>query len=255
MGVHDAAATGFESASGEYERARPGYPADAVDALIRRCEIGPGSRVLDLACGTGKLTRALSPSGARVVGADPVDGMLRRLVESSGGVPVAEATAEHLPFASSVFDAVTVAQAFHWFDGDAALGEIHRVLRPAGGLALLWNIRDTTVPWVGRLNDVFNRYEGDVMRFWRGEWRHAFERSALFTPLERHEFRLDQTLTREGVIDRVLSVSFIATLPAGERARVIDDVGRILDENPETRGSDRIVLPYLTHLYTCRRTP
>lgn len=255
MPVHDAAATGFQSAAREYERARPGYPADAVARAVAACDIDTGHRVLDLACGTGKFARALDPYGPVVVGADPVDGMIRQLRVAAPRLPLARATAEHLPFAAGSFDAVTVAQAFHWFDGDAALAEIHRVLKPGRALAMIWNIRDTTVPWVNRLNDIFNRYEGDVMRFWRGEWRAAFERSDRFTPLQRDEFRYDQTLSRAGVIDRVLSVSFIATLPADERTRVVADVEAILADDPLTSDSDAIVLPYVTHLYTCRRIP
>lgn len=255
MPVHDAAATGFQSAAREYERARPGYPADAVARAVAACDIGAGDRVLDLACGTGKFARLLDASGAVVVGADPVDGMVRQFRSVMPQSPLVEATAEHLPFAPGSFDAITVAQAFHWFDGDAALAEIHRVLKPGRALALIWNIRDTTVAWVHRLNDVFNRYEGDVMRFWRGEWRTAFERTDAFTSPILDEFRYEHTLTRDGVIDRVLSVSFIATLPSDERARVVADVEAILDDDPLTRGRDTVVLPYVTHLYTCRRIP
>ncbi|HEX9697614.1 MAG TPA: class I SAM-dependent methyltransferase [Actinomycetota bacterium] len=255
MRVHGAAAEGFQSAAAEYERARPGYPAGAVARIAEVCGIAPGARVLDLACGTGKLTRALTGRGATIVGADPVDAMVRELRRAAPGVPVAESTAEHLCFATASFDAVVVAQAFHWFDGDAALAEIHRILRPGGPLTMIWNLRDTTVAWVDRLNDIFNRYEGDVMRFWRGEWRAAFERTDAFTALQRDEFRYEHTLTRAGVIDRVLSVSFIATLSGDERARVVADTQAVIDDDPLTRGRDVIVLPYLTHLYTCRRIP
>lgn len=255
VSVNQIAAGGFGRAAAEYERARPGYPDAAVDAIALACGIGPGTRVLDLACGTGKFTRPLLALGAAVTGADPVDAMLRQLRAQLPQVPVARSAAEALPFAAGCFDAVCVAQGFHWFDGDAALAQIARVLRPGGALALLWNVRDTSVAWVAALNQIFARYEGDVatLRFWRGAWKPAFERTALFTPFTSSEFPYEQVLTRAGVIERIRSVSFIATLPDAERARVVRDVEAILDADPLTRGSDRIVLPYRTELYVCER--
>jgi SAM-dependent methyltransferase len=76
--VHDAAARGFQAAADDYERARPDYPAEAIDRLIQELEIGRAARVLDLGAGTGKLTRMLEPTGARLVALDPVEAMAGR---------------------------------------------------------------------------------------------------------------------------------------------------------------------------------
>lgn len=256
MTINRIAADGFGRAAAEYERARPGYPDAAVAALTSRAGIGPSSLVLDLACGTGKFTRALAPTGATIVGADPIGPMLARLNAEGFVARPVQAAAEMLPFAPESFDVVTVAQGFHWFDGDAALSQIAAVLRPGGVLALLWNVRNTSVAWVAALNTIFARYEGDVatLRFWRGAWKAPFQRTARFTPVTKSEFSYEQVLTRAGVIDRVASVSFIATLPPAERARVHAEVEAILDGDPTTHGSDRIVLPYRTELYLCERT-
>src|SRR3954452_21237705 len=96
-----------------------------------------------------------------------------------------EGTAEAIPLADGSVDAVTVAQGFHWFDGERALAEIHRVLRPAAGVGLVWNRADTRVDWVARLDEVIlSAPWDDIPRFRSMAWRRAFDETALFTPLE-----------------------------------------------------------------------
>jgi len=135
-----------------YERGRSGYPTEAVDWLLGVLGVGAASTVVDLAAGTGKLTRLMVPAAARVVAVEPVKAMREELARVVAGARVAAGTAEAIPFATASADAMTVAQAFHWFDPGRALPEMHRVLRPGGRLGLVWNRADTTVPWVARLD-------------------------------------------------------------------------------------------------------
>jgi ubiquinone/menaquinone biosynthesis C-methylase UbiE len=128
--VHQAA-RGFEQAADAYERARPTYPQAAVAWLCERLAVRRGRRVLDLAAGTGKLTRSLVAAGADVVAVEPIAAMRERLPPE---VEALDGTAEAIPLPGASVDAVTVAQAFHWFDAEPALAEIHRVLRPGGTL-------------------------------------------------------------------------------------------------------------------------
>ena len=114
--------------------------------------------MLDLAAGTGKLTRLLVDTGTRIVAVEPADGMRRRLEEELPGVEALAGTAEAIPLGDESVDAVTIAQAFHWFDGDAALAEIHRVLVPGGRLGLVWNGREEPEPWQKQL--------GEIMETW-----------------------------------------------------------------------------------------
>ena len=116
-----------------YEQARPTYPPEAVAWLVEHLRIGPGARVADVAAGTGKLTRLLTPQGGALVGIEPVAGMRSTFVAMCPGVPLVAATAEQLPLAGSALDAITVAQAFHWFDAPAALGEFARCCAPEAG--------------------------------------------------------------------------------------------------------------------------
>jgi SAM-dependent methyltransferase len=250
--VHPAA-TAFDRAGDEYERGRPTYPEDAVTTLVEALRLGPGRTVLDLAAGTGKLTRLLVPTGARIIAVEPAAGMRRRLEAELSDVVALEGTAEAIPLGDDSVDAVTVAQAFHWFDGEAALAEIHRVLVPGGRLGLVWNGRDQGDPLHARLSEIMEPHRGDAPPYLADAWREAFERTTLFTPLEHARSRIVHELEPNGVVDRVASVSFIAALPERERARVAEEVRSLLARDPATRGRDRIALPYTTDVFWCER--
>jgi ubiquinone/menaquinone biosynthesis C-methylase UbiE len=215
---------------------------------VRELGIGRGSQVLDLAAGTGKLTRQLVPTGARLVAVEPVAGMRSKLGEAVPGVVALAGTAEAIPLGDASVDAVCCAQAFHWFDAERALEEIHRVLRAGGGLALIWNVRDETIEWERRLTELMQRYESGVPRKRWGRWREAFERTALFTPLEERTFRHHQEGDVETMLARVASISFVSALPDADRATFLEEVRGLV----EPLGSP-LVMHYRTEVYWCRR--
>jgi ubiquinone/menaquinone biosynthesis C-methylase UbiE len=246
--IHDLAARGFERAGDDYERGRPGYPAEAIEFLVRELEVRPGTRVLDLAAGTGKLTRQLIPTGAELVAVEPVAGMRRKLVDVAPGVEALAGTAEAIPLADASVDAVLCAQAFHWFDGDRALAEIHRVLRPGGGVALIWNVRDETIGWERRLSELLKRHQSSAPRKRWGRWRDAFERTELFTTLRERTFVHQQEGDVDTMLARVASISFVSALPDDERSRFLGEVRSLV----EPYGSP-LVMHYRTDVYWTRR--
>jgi SAM-dependent methyltransferase len=251
-GVHHSAATGFQAGADAYERGRPGFPDDAMVALARECGIEPGRRVVDLAAGTGKLTRQLMPFGAELIAVEPVESMRRVFAERLPDVPVLDGTAEALPFEDGSVDAVVASQAFHWFDPAAAPREIHRALVPFGALGLVWNVRGESVPWVARVTELMESYRGDTPSFRTGNWRKGLEDGGLFTPLRLLEFLYEQVMTVDGLVDRVLSVSFMAALPEGERTEVAARVRRLVADEPDLRGRETFPLPYRTDVFVCR---
>jgi SAM-dependent methyltransferase len=230
-------ATGGFSDGERYERGRPGYPQAAIDAICSELDLRRGRTVLDLAAGTGKLTRLLVPSGADVVAVEPVPEMREKLT----GVVALAGTAEQIPLAHASVDAVTVGQAFHWFDAAVALREIHRVLRAGGGLALIWNARDERQPLQAALSEIFDRYEGDTPRRSQRNWKTMLAESGLFERPRRLLFPHVQAVDEQGVVDRVLSVSFIASLPAREQAKV--------ERRARELAHGAAELHYMTELY------
>ena len=229
------------------------YPFEAVRRLVKELRIKPESTVLDLAAGTGKLTRLLAQLGSEVVAVEPVDEMRERLVETLPGVTALEGTAEEIPLDDESVDAVTVGQAFHWFDGDAALAEIHRVLRPRSRLGLIWNVKDESVDWVHQLAEIIEAYRGNAPRVASGAWKEAFERTELFTAIERARFSFVHQTDTATVVARVTSISFIAAMAPRVRERVVDQVHELLVTHPDTRGQRVFPLRYRTGVYWCDR--
>lgn len=251
--IHDAAARGFPQATEAYEQGRPTYPAKAAERLERELHLKPGRVVLDLAAGTGKLTALLVGTGAEVVAVEPVAEMRAVLERALPGVRALPGTAEAIPLAAASVDAVTVGQAFHWFRGDEALSEIHRVLKPGGGLGLLWNVRDTSVHWVARLSEIMEPHRAGAPTHRTGAWREALERTTLFGRLGHTEVRHVHRLSPEGVVARVASVSFVAALHEPEREGVLAEVRKLLATDPKTRGREEVELPYRTDVYWAKR--
>ena len=241
--LHPAAEQGFARAAGEYRRGRPGYPPGAIEYLAERLELGPGRTVVDLAAGTGALTRPLLELGCEVIAVEPVAEMRAEL---PAGAHALDGTAERMPLRDGAADAVTVAQAFHWFDGDAALAEIHRVLCPGGGLALMWNKRVLEDPVNQAIEQLVAPHRASTPTH-RGDWRAAFERTTLFGPLEERRFTNEHVQDADGLADRVASISFISSLPADERSRVAAAARELAADGPVT-------VPYRTEVLICDRS-
>jgi len=242
--IDEVAAAGFTAGVDAYERGRPEYPAEVVALLAAELGIGPGRDVLDLAAGTGKLTRALVATGASVVAVEPLAAMRARLRD----VYALEGTAEAIPVASASFDAVTVGQAFHWFDAPAACAEIARVLRDGGGLGVLWNLRDTTVPWVAAFEELF---EWDRLRpFPKDEdWGAVLAAAGEFRPSTYHRFAWSQSIDADGLVARALSTSYVATWDAARQADVAEGVRALVADFPAT-----FTLPHVTHVWCTTRS-
>jgi SAM-dependent methyltransferase len=242
---------GFDRVAAAYERGRPDYPKAAVRHLGRVLKLGPGRTVVDLGSGTGKLTRMLAPLGAARVAVEPTAGMRRVFLRAVPDVPVVDGTAESMPLPDGFADAIVCAQAFHWFRGRLALREFARVLRPGGGIALVWNTRDEEVSWSHSISKIIHRYRrSERPRSHGSHWREAFtDPASPFGPLHRRVFRHAQRASYDVFLDRFLSVSVIAVQPAAERRRIEREIREVLDTDPLTRGRRVLTLPMETEVY------
>lgn len=252
MSINPVSEAGFGGDMSVYERGRPSYPADAVAWLAEGLGIGEGRDVVDLGAGTGKFTRLLVPLGARLTAVEPSEAMRAQFAQSVVGVPIVDGSATALPFEDSSLDAVTVAQAFHWFDVPAATTELARVLRATGGVGLIWNERDASVPWVRELNAIFGwdkRERQGVPFTVEVDWREVFEEQAhpRFKKLERFVTTYRQKLDADTLVLRVLSTSYLASAPREEQARVEAAVRALVRAFPA-----EFELPYVTMAYRSR---
>jgi len=226
----DPLAQAFAGATDVYERGLPGYPDEAGDWAVERLALGAGSTLVDLAAGTGKLSRQLVGKVGHLVAVEPLAEMRAVLATTVPSAEIVEGTAEAIPLADGEADAVTVGEAFHWFDGDAALAEVHRVLRPGGGLALFWNRGDDghEQPWSAALSAVLDdaRRPGvrPENRPHTGLWRRAFERTTLFGPLEQHDVHWRVRFSVERYRQLIASWSWVAALPDSERTELLDAI-------------------------------
>lgn len=196
--------------------------------------------MVDLAAGTGKLTRLLVPTGADVIAIEPIAEMRAKI----DGARVLEGTAESIPLPDAFADAVTVAQAFHWFHFDEALAEIHRVLRLGGGLALIWNVRDEREPIHAAVSEILLPLERDTPRRHRHPWLEVLNESGLFKPAEKATFAHEQLVDEDGLVERFMSVSFVAAADADVRADVEAQLRALADD-----AGTPIRLPYVTDVY------
>ena len=247
MRVHEAAAVGFERNAGDYEQARPGYPDAAIAFLVSELGLGPGATLVDAAAGTGKLTRLLVPSGARVLAIEPVAGMARALTNTVPGVLVASGMVEAMPLVDGGADAVTAAQAVHWFTPHS-VDELARVLRPSGHLAIVQNVRDQTQAVHQAISSLRAHHAAGAPSFASGEWRVPYSRTTHFTPLAMHEFPWTFELPKSELPAHVRSLAPIASLPLPEQHRAVGEITELASAEP-----DPIALRYVTEVHVCRR--
>jgi len=231
-GGHPFAESSFGPNAEAYERGRPSWPGAALDAIAARLGLDQSSEVLDLAAGTGKLTRLLAARFAAVTAVEPVDGMRAVLAREVLGARVSDGAAEAIPLADAAVDAAFVAEAFHWFDPVRATAELARVVRPGGGVAVLYNRRawwEDEEPWLREIHATFEKHRlppADVDPWDTEPWKAAL--AARFGALVEEEFENVQSSSAEALLAQYASFSMIGGLPPERRDTALAALGDVL---------------------------
>lgn len=249
MTEHAARATSFDTTAEQYERGRPGYPQQLLDLLF--AEIGLDQpRILDLGAGTGKLTRRLRAFGP-VTAVEPLAAMRAQLGRVVPDVECLDGTAESIPLPDGAVDVVTVGQAYHWFDQDRANPEIWRVLSAGGHLVSLWNTETREVPWLAALDEIMTRGEQRPDKPMQpGWWCEMFQHEPWFSAPVVREGAMAVATTKQQLLDRMESHSYLSVRAPGARRPVLDEVAALIAPLP-----DPFEVPYSTEAYWCRKLP
>jgi SAM-dependent methyltransferase len=213
----------FAEVAGEYERGRPEYVPAVVGAIAAELRIPAGAPVLDLAAGTGKLTRALLSQGLDVVAVEPLASLREVLATSVGEERVREGVAEAIPLPDGSVHAVTVGDAFHWFDQRAALDEIHRVLRSDGGLAILSTAPDWSgASWAHELGSLVAGSRPEHPYFDGPPWQESVRASGRWRNVHDIRITTSQRADPERIVDHLASMSWLAAMPEDERDGLLE---------------------------------
>ena len=212
----------FGNVAETYHRVRPPYSGVLLDRAQEVLGLDASARVLDLAAGTGRLTRELETRFDDVVAVEP-DERMRAL----HGTAVA-GSAEAIPLGAESVEAVFIGEAFHWFDTAAAIGELARVLRPRGGLAIFWtHWWETEPPLPERalelLGEPYQRFAAQR----NPPWDDRFDGSP-FEPLR--DERLEEAIVVEPdqLLELYSTTSSLALIPREERDAIFAGVRPLL---------------------------
>ena len=228
------------------EARRTPYPAAAATWMVGE----EPARVLDLGSGRGGFAAMLHDAGHEVFGLDRDVSAVAHLAERLGTRLHVAGQVESLPFLSCHFDVVTASQTLHRFAPGLALTEIARVLKPGGHLAVAFNTRDDTVPWVRRLTALMRDAEPEAMSGDFGlESAAALTESPYFVELERRNFRNWVPITRSGLVRMVERQPWADGLAEDVRRALLDAVGELYDSS--ARPPEPLLLPFQA---SCWRT-
>lgn len=238
----------------DYDELRPSYAPEAIAWVAERGSLRGGSVVVDLAAGTGQLSRRFAPLGVDLIAVEPAANMRAVLKERLPTVRSEAGTAEAIPSADGSVDVVAVGNAFHHFERRKAFAEIHRVLRPGGVLALFWawplEEEQLSLPLLREIDQVVEAARGsnDIATAYRS-WAEVPDTSDGFGPFERREFPVTHVISSARLADLYATSSDVASMPLPDREELLAGIDLLARELPET-----LHLPARTVVDLCVRS-
>ncbi|KAI9475911.1 MAG: S-adenosyl-L-methionine-dependent methyltransferase [Benjaminiella poitrasii] len=254
--VHAIASKGFNLQSNLYAQTRPSYPKEVLDRIqeIVVPNDKQKAKLVDLAAGTGIMTKLLVESGFKnIIAVEPLENMRRELHKAVPAIPCLDGTAWAIPVDDNSQDAMICAQAFHWFDDIQALREFHRILRPGGYGILVWNLESSErSEWVAKARSIYELYDESAPQFRKMNWRKVFdteEAKSLFEfPYHYELFKNDYWVPKQNVAKRALTKSYISCLDKDQQDKVEAKINDIVNTVP-TDDQGRVLYPHDTHLF------
>ncbi|KAF9815295.1 hypothetical protein IEO21_04658 [Rhodonia placenta] len=269
--VHKLAQVGFGTGTNElYDRARPSYPPATLAHIRQSVRGSPPLNVVELGSGTGIFTRALlahpdwASSVKQLKALEPSEGMRDVFTKTVGNehVSVSDGTFDITGVEDGWADLVVIAQAFHWCpDYEKASAEFGRILKPDGIVAFIWNLEDRDgAAWVAQLRDRIEQHENGTPQFRLNLWEATFSTPSyqkFFEPPVRERWSYALQGTRDIVVNRALSKSYIAVLPPDEKEKVVKDIEQILEKKDGVKWEDQekgiFEYPYSTLVVISKR--
>ncbi|MGW1029746.1 class I SAM-dependent methyltransferase [Streptomyces sp. NPDC002577] len=246
----------FDEDAELYDRARPGYPPELYDDLAELAGARPGSRVLEVGCGTGQATVPLAGRGCRItaVEAGPrMAAVARRNLAGAAAVEVVTADFESWPLPEEPFDAVVSATAFHWIDPAVRMAKAADALRPGGALAVVRNqhVRGGTEEFFVEVQRCYERFDPDTPPGLRPPAAagvdgsdHAEEvaRSGRFGPTVFRRYEQDVTYTTSDYLELLRTYSGHRALPEAARNGLLGCIANLIDGRYDGRVTKRYLI-------------
>jgi SAM-dependent methyltransferase len=259
----------FDAWADAYDRYRPTYPPMLFERIAARLSLPSRPLVADLGAGTGRASLAMAELGWRVTAVEPGRAMLdvlrARATDAGLVVATVQATAEATGLDPASVDLAIAAQAFHWFDSAGAVQEMARIVRPGGGLAVFWNVRDEDrSPFVRDYHTLLETYVGSAdtgryLQAGRASGRERTQRALRdargFADAQLTEVHHALPMTPEEFEGMAFTASYLRAMDPERQARFRRELAELMARH-DLQPERRFLVPYRVDLWTAvRRGP
>jgi SAM-dependent methyltransferase len=243
-----------------YDRARPGYPAAAIDDLAELAGLRAGCRVLEIGCGTGRLTAALAERGCQVVAVElgaEMAAVARRNLAAVASVMVVTGAFEDWALPPEPFDAVVSASAFHWLDPAVRVPKVAAALRAGGAFATITNhAAGGRAVFYAEVRECYQRLGaaaspglGLPTDATTPAYSAELDRSGSFTPLAMRRYEWEQRYSTARFVELLRTSAAHRALEPAARAGLLQCVARVIDD----RHGGHLTRRHLTELCIAHR--